>query len=336
MLSLNPILKRSRDHPRSRPACRRTSLNDPPLTGLERLRAGLGSLGAEVPFNRTFPMTRVGVEFGASEALLAPVELTDGFDRLGLLGHIVALADHTLGNAALSTLAAGEIAVSMSLRVDLQQSAPPLGQLTCRGRRVDRALETALAEGEISASGQAVGRAVLRSFVLRQGQRGPTRSRPTQDGITADRNFERTCSADLGLGLHWFTACPAVKYEATADGVRFQCRPDTALTNSLGILHGGAASILLDLAGAVAVRSKIGGGSTRPLDFSIQFVRPTRAALVEARATLTQITKSTVAVGHELRDADGRITALATSTRLRIPPPHPSSGDADVPTSRRE
>ena len=306
-----------------------------PLDGLARLRAGTATAGGGVPFEQVLPMPMADVSRGRMQAALPSTAIISDFAQNGLAGHLIALVDRTLGGAILSVLGPGRAAMTISLRVDLcavESLAPPV---TCSARVFSEEPTTALATGEIRGpDGVSVGHAVLRSFLF---DLPPPTALSSAESARRTADYEPAATSGPPLDLAWFRPFPADDVEYGERSAAFRCATRAPLTNSLGVLHGGAAAILIDLAGALALRHVLGDETTTPLDVTVRYLRPAPArSLVQGHATVTNMSRSLVTLSHELRGPDGRVAVEARSTRLRDRGPREDAGgrgggDAVVP-----
>jgi uncharacterized protein (TIGR00369 family) len=94
--------------------------------------------------------------------------------------------------------------------------------------------------------------------------------------------------------------------------------------NVIGIVHGGMVCTVADTAMAMAALSALPAGFTpTTTDIQIRFYRPisTDTGPVRCRGTVQHLGRRTVAAQAELRDADGRLLAQASTTCLIVPRP---------------
>jgi uncharacterized protein (TIGR00369 family) len=115
--------------------------------------------------------------------------------------------------------------------------------------------------------------------------------------------------------------------------VEFACEPGESHYNPIGAVHGGFACTVLDSAAGCAVQSTLPAGlGYTSLDLTVSYVR----AITAASGTLTAVGrvvkpgKRVAFAEAELRDADGRIVATASSTLLVFPVSDPAAGGPGV------
>lgn len=104
--------------------------------------------------------------------------------------------------------------------------------------------------------------------------------------------------------------------------VTFGCEPDESAYNPIGLVHGGLVCTLLDSVAGCAVQTTlpVGTGYTT-LEIKVSFLRPVRAGEGELTATgrVTKPGRRAAFAEGEVRDAQGRLVATATSTCLIFP-----------------
>jgi acyl-CoA thioesterase len=102
-----------------------------------------------------------------------------------------------------------------------------------------------------------------------------------------------------------------------------------ALLNPHGVLHGGVAFALADTAMGAALSSRLDPGERcTTVEIKIQYVRPVSAGSLTADAQLLERTRRLGILEARVRDADGRLVALATGTFAiqGLPSPHATGG----------
>jgi uncharacterized protein (TIGR00369 family) len=111
----------------------------------------------------------------------------------------------------------------------------------------------------------------------------------------------------LGMQLH----------RTHADGVTMRCKLRDNLMNGTGVLHGGVAAALADVAVAVAIHRRFGG--TRPIttvELKINYFRPVSEGTLYARASLLRV-GGTLCVGRvDLTDDQERAIGVAIATYI--------------------
>jgi uncharacterized protein (TIGR00369 family) len=104
--------------------------------------------------------------------------------------------------------------------------------------------------------------------------------------------------------------------------VEFTCLPDESTYNPIGVVHGGLVCTLLDSVTACAVHSTLPVGQAyTSLDISVSYLRPvTRdSGILTARGWVTRAGRRAGFSAGEVRTADGKVVATATSTCLVFP-----------------
>lgn len=99
--------------------------------------------------------------------------------------------------------------------------------------------------------------------------------------------------------------------------------PDVSHYNPIGTVHGGFAATLLDSACGCAVHTTLPAGSAyTSLEIKLSFLRGIDAdtGTVTARGWVTRAGRRAAFAEADLRDAEGRVLATATSTCLIITP----------------
>lgn len=302
------------------------------LTGLERLQRGLGSRGQTVPFLEAAPMPVVEVGVGHATCELPPTPWFDGLTSPAASGPLAALADRTLGTAVLTVLPAGLISVSIGLHLDVvTDSDLDVRPLTCAGHGARVGDRRGFARGDLlDRTGSVIARATLHTMVVPASTPSdpdrPTGPGPIGQAAVPAIPADVPLAADLGI-----------RAEVDDGRARLQVPPDERLANSLGMVHGGAIAVVLDLAGTLA----IGSGSdpeitTSPLEFGVRYLRPTPlTGPVVCCAEVTYQSRALVVVDHRILDPDGRVTATAQSTHAIVLGMPPASRSDRSPRGRR-
>ena len=90
---------------------------------------------------------------------------------------------------------------------------------------------------------------------------------------------------------------------------------DFVRADGLDTLHGGAIATLLDSATTFAIAAET-KQAWATVDLRIDYLRPTKLGEVEVLATVIQAGSTVGRTRAELKDATGRVTAVATATLL--------------------
>ncbi len=105
--------------------------------------------------------------------------------------------------------------------------------------------------------------------------------------------------------------------------VVFTAEADESAYNPIGVVHGGMVCTLLDSAAACAVHTTLPAGTAyTSLDLTVSYLRPiTRdTGPVVARGWVTKPGRRAAFAAADVRDAEGRVLATATSTCLVMGP----------------
>ncbi len=301
------------------------------MTGIERLRAGLGSSGAGVPFADLLQMTIGDIGLGHVTVSSPVPSWVVGGPGGSLTGAFAALADAAGGLSVLSMLPPERMAITAQLRLDFVEPLPgSVELLSCRAnaRHVDT--DVGLAQGEISnADGSTVALMTLWARVVSSST--SQRLQPTNgshvgahkapaknhDGVPTspappDR-LRRLLTLPLLAALH-------VSWLEASDGrARFRLPQAPQLANSVGSMHGGAIALLADLSAALALSTQSGADypEERRLWQQVDYLRP--APLTEAtefRAAVVTRTSRMASVEGEVVSADGTTVARIHQTSL--------------------
>lgn len=117
----------------------------------------------------------------------------------------------------------------------------------------------------------------------------------------------------LGIELH----------RTHTNGVTMRCRLRDPLMNGSGVLHGGVAATLADVAVAVAIHQRFGGA--RPIttvELKVNYFRPVSEGTLYGRATLLRV-GGTLSVGRvDLADDRKRAVGVAIVTYIFLSGQH--------------
>lgn len=111
--------------------------------------------------------------------------------------------------------------------------------------------------------------------------------------------------------------------EATPGQVIMAATPDESLYNPIGSVHGGFFATLLDSVCGCAVQTTLPAGTAyTSLDLNVSFLRAITAETgrVVATGRVTKPGSRAAFVEADIKDADGRLLATATSTCLVFKP----------------
>lgn len=110
----------------------------------------------------------------------------------------------------------------------------------------------------------------------------------------------------------------------TDEHVEFRCRPAESAYNPIGVVHGGLVCSLLDSVAGCAVQATLEAGlGYTSLEIKVSFLRPVHADGTELTAIgrVTRRGRRAAFAAGEVRDAEGRLVATASSTCLIFPLP---------------
>lgn len=105
--------------------------------------------------------------------------------------------------------------------------------------------------------------------------------------------------------------------------VRFTVTPDESVYNPIGVVHGGLACTILDSVAGCAVHTTLPPGSAyTSLEIKVSYLRAIHATSGElvAHGWVTKPGRRAAFAEADLRDADGRLLATASSTCLVMTP----------------
>lgn len=118
-------------------------------------------------------------------------------------------------------------------------------------------------------------------------------------------------------------ALMGMQAESVALGeVVFRCTPDESAYNPIGVVHGGLVCTLLDSVAGCAVQTTLPAGTSfTSLEIKVSYLRAVRAGEGDLRATgrVTKPGRRAAFAEGEVRDAQGRLVATASSTCLVFP-----------------
>jgi uncharacterized protein (TIGR00369 family) len=101
------------------------------------------------------------------------------------------------------------------------------------------------------------------------------------------------------------------------DGITLECKVKPELLNSQGVLHGGVAASIADVAVGVAIHFQM--KRVRPIstvDLKVNYFRPVAAGKLYARARLLRV-GSTLSIGRvDLTDHEKNLVGVATVTYI--------------------
>lgn len=101
--------------------------------------------------------------------------------------------------------------------------------------------------------------------------------------------------------------------------VSFTCLPDESAYNPIGLVHGGLVCTLLDSVTGCAVQSTLPAGSGyTSVEIKVSYLRPVHSGTGELRARgwITKPGRRVAFAEGDVRDADGKLIATASSTCL--------------------
>ena len=98
----------------------------------------------------------------------------------------------------------------------------------------------------------------------------------------------------------------------------FTCRPDESTYNPIGVGQGGRACVLLDTVAGCAVHSTLPAGvGYTSLEIKVNYLRPIHSGVgLVAHGWVSKPGRRVAFAEGDLRDAEGRVLATATSTCL--------------------
>jgi uncharacterized protein (TIGR00369 family) len=105
--------------------------------------------------------------------------------------------------------------------------------------------------------------------------------------------------------------------------VVFHCTPDESAYNPIGMVHGGLVCTLLDSVTACAVHSTLPAGTAyTSIEIKVSYLRPIHhdTGLLTAHGWVTKPGRRAAFAEGDVRDADGKVLATASSTCLVMGP----------------
>ena len=105
--------------------------------------------------------------------------------------------------------------------------------------------------------------------------------------------------------------------------VVFSCTPDESAYNPIGLVHGGLVCTLLDSVVGCAVHSTLPAGTGyTSLEIKVSYLRPihSHTGPLTAHGWVTRAGRRAAFAEGDVRDADGKVLATATSTCLVMGP----------------
>ena len=109
----------------------------------------------------------------------------------------------------------------------------------------------------------------------------------------------------------------------------FLITPDESSYNPIGLVHGGLVCTLLDSVVGCAVHTTLPAGvGYTSIDLQVSYLRPVHAhsGRLVAHGWVTKPGRRVAFAQGDVRDADGRLLATATSSLLIIAPPAGTEG----------
>ncbi len=117
----------------------------------------------------------------------------------------------------------------------------------------------------------------------------------------------------IGYTLEWWFS------EAEYGTCEVQCRPDSSVYNQIGMVHGGFACTILDVAVSCAVRSTLPAGVPyTSIELKVNYLRPMteQSGLITARGWLTKSGRRVGFANAEILDEAGKVLATAQGSVL--------------------
>lgn len=114
-----------------------------------------------------------------------------------------------------------------------------------------------------------------------------------------------------------FLGIELVSASAGAATLRLVIRPD--LTQNQGLLHGGAMASLIDTTTAFAIVSQLAKPEKfTTVDLTINYLRPVTAGTITCQARVIRAGRRLLTLSAEVHDDAGNLTAIGTSTYIRL------------------
>lgn len=292
---------------------------------------GRPSYATAAPFYRTAHILTTHLEPGFVVVELRPgTDVTDAAGKL-MPGLAPAAVDAALGAAVHSLLPETMVSQTIDLRLDYLPGADRRSdRVVVRGRAVHLGSATGLARGEVvDGSGALRALATCRSIVrpATEDELIPLNPAGGADPLlllppTPPPELRSEPEVTSPVDLDGFLATElARRLELSVESVgertvTTRIPASSGLTNMYGTVHGGAVSLFCEVGIAVALHALLPRGSGFAiLDFALNFMRPVPAGgSVAAVAEIVHSGRRLGVVRVQLRNAEGRVTTIASST----------------------
>jgi acyl-coenzyme A thioesterase PaaI-like protein len=279
------------------------------LSGVERLRSGLGASGAPIQFFDHFPFRYSDIEVGLVSCVCELDELFHSAWQLSPLGVIGACADTALGAVVATVLDSQHLSISLQLRIDAARPfSPDLRRISCRATLLDVGSDVGLARGDVfDEEGRIIAQTLLRSAVTKI--RPNTSSRTAEPPpVPAPHDHSTTAEQDGLTSI----VCRYLDANVRAEGDKsldVEVVPTAVMANSVNMVHGGAVSLLAGLGGALTAQRKLVSEPTREIGLEIAYYAPNRVEVPsQLHGEVGNETARMATVEGEIRDDAGRRT----------------------------
>lgn len=322
------------------------------LPGIEQLRAMLDGRTPPPPLARLTGQRLTDVAAGTTTFEMPLTRWLCSPQGPISIGPLTIPADGAMATAVQTELPPASPYSTSELSLRLLSTVKPGGQITARGRVIQRRRTVALSETHLTdGEGRLVGHGTALCFVqppvpeIPRGQPLPAEAAPSEPVATTPDPFQRPAGGtvlsqqifDRHSGLDVLRAQIAGELPAApiyhllglapvraADGEATFVLPATEwlCAPPRGRAQGGFIALLAEAAMMGAIQTTLPPGTAfAPIDLKVNFLRPLRTDGREARATgrVLHSGRRIAVAGSEVRDADGKAVAIASGSAMVLP-----------------
>ena len=319
------------------------------MSGLDALRASLERRLPDPPVSRLTGLRLSEVGLGMASAWMPASPWWQSGAGVFLAGTTAFVADMALGASVFASAPAGIGMTTSELSVSFLRAPTTRCQtIIGRGRMIHATRSLGLAEATLEdGRGRLLGHSSSRCVFF---PLDPTmlegRSSPTAENSDEPPPYLREVEGDV-YGQEYWDATPGLtimrqvvdgafvppcfrlfglrSIDAREGAMSIAMPASRWLSNSFGVLYGGATAFLADAAIILAAGTTVPAGTAfNTIDLKVYFLRPVRPGDGElvARAAVTHRGRTIAVVGCEIVGPDGAATAKATGSVLILPGRH--------------
>jgi uncharacterized protein (TIGR00369 family) len=319
------------------------------LAGIDQLRLFLTGKAPPPPIGHLFGMRPTEVGVGSATFTMPVTEWLRTPQGPATGGVVAVLADGPLGCAVQSVLPPATPYTTSELSLNLVRPVPAEGWLIARGRLVHGGRRLALSEVFVTdGDGRLIAHGTSRCVILPAVDgvpappseiaaaapepdgwippyRRPARGEVVDQSVWSSRSGLEVMRAHIAERLpgppisHLTGARPTQVEESSCT---FTMPASGWLASPSGFVEGGVTACLADLALGGAVQTTVPAGTAlAPTDLRVQFIRPIvpdGGALV-AHAEVVHRGRSVAVARADVRDAQGKLVAIATGSAVILP-----------------